>query len=360
MNIMIQEKLKTYRRERGNTQEELATHLGISVQAVSKWERGEGYPDITLLPGIAGFYNVTVDELLGVGELEKEKKIEEYERQSKLLSNQGKVAERIELWRKAKKEFPNNMRVLYQLMYSLWMQLDTEKPEIAEEVIECGERILNESTEANFRDGAIQCLCYAYKFKGDVKQAKKYAMMAGSYFTASKELLASVLSGEEAVEQCQDNIMSLVLLIVNNAYTIKREANMKGEEAIRLIQFVLGLWEILYEDGNYGFTHVHAVSWYLNLAKEYAEVEKPAEALGALEQASRHALTADSLVSGDYTAFMVNRCSYDGSNLLKNYTESEVAIVMKGMQEECFDCLREEKQFQEIWRKLHKAQSTAG
>ncbi|WP_334305322.1 helix-turn-helix transcriptional regulator [uncultured Acetatifactor sp.] len=40
MDIMVSENLKTFRRERGNTQEELSNHLGISVQAVSKWERG--------------------------------------------------------------------------------------------------------------------------------------------------------------------------------------------------------------------------------------------------------------------------------------------------------------------------------
>lgn len=40
MDIMVSENLKRFRRERGNTQEELSSHLGISVQAVSKWERG--------------------------------------------------------------------------------------------------------------------------------------------------------------------------------------------------------------------------------------------------------------------------------------------------------------------------------
>ncbi|MBR5767614.1 MAG: helix-turn-helix transcriptional regulator, partial [Clostridia bacterium] len=78
MNIKLSEQLKKLRREKGNTQEDLANHLGISTQAVSKWEREEGYPDITLLPAIASYYNVSVDDLLGVGKIEKEKKLNAY------------------------------------------------------------------------------------------------------------------------------------------------------------------------------------------------------------------------------------------------------------------------------------------
>ena len=118
MNITLKENLKMLRNNKGNTQEELATHLGISIPAVSKWERGEGYPDITLLPCIANYYNVSVDDLLGVGQIKKEERIAEILSLEQENSNKGKTVANVNLLKEAYKEFPNNWRISKKLMYA--------------------------------------------------------------------------------------------------------------------------------------------------------------------------------------------------------------------------------------------------
>lgn len=65
-NITLNEQLLFLRKEKGITQEELAVHLGVTNQSVSKWEAGICCPDIQLLPEIADYFNISIDELLGV------------------------------------------------------------------------------------------------------------------------------------------------------------------------------------------------------------------------------------------------------------------------------------------------------
>lgn len=78
MNINISGNLKELRKNKNNTQEDLAEFLTVSITAVSKWERGECYPDIELLPKISSYYDISIDDLLGVGEIKKQERIEEY------------------------------------------------------------------------------------------------------------------------------------------------------------------------------------------------------------------------------------------------------------------------------------------
>lgn len=61
--MKIGERIKELRKKQGITQEQLAENLGISFQAVSKWENEVALPDITLVPAIASFFRVTTDYL---------------------------------------------------------------------------------------------------------------------------------------------------------------------------------------------------------------------------------------------------------------------------------------------------------
>lgn len=62
--INIAKKLAAKRKEKGITQEELAKYIGVSKASISKWETGQSYPDITYLPQLAAYFNISIDELM--------------------------------------------------------------------------------------------------------------------------------------------------------------------------------------------------------------------------------------------------------------------------------------------------------
>lgn len=70
MNIKICSNISKYRKENGITQAELAEYLGVSPQAVSKWEQEVSIPDIYLIPKIAFFFNISIDTLFGTSDMD--------------------------------------------------------------------------------------------------------------------------------------------------------------------------------------------------------------------------------------------------------------------------------------------------
>lgn len=76
MEFSIGKQIKALRSSKGVTQEELANFLGISYQAVSKWENGATAPDIQLLPELSVYFGVTIDELFKLPNEDKLKRID--------------------------------------------------------------------------------------------------------------------------------------------------------------------------------------------------------------------------------------------------------------------------------------------
>ena len=84
MKIQIAENIKKFRVASGYTQSELAILLSVTPQAVSRWENGQALPDITLLPLLAKYLDVSIDVMVGVGE-QKGKSLEKELRERKQL-----------------------------------------------------------------------------------------------------------------------------------------------------------------------------------------------------------------------------------------------------------------------------------
>ena len=76
MNIKIGTIIKKLRTENKVTQDTLASAIGVTPQAVSRRESGSSYPDIELLPVLADFFSVSIDELLGYKISEREAELE--------------------------------------------------------------------------------------------------------------------------------------------------------------------------------------------------------------------------------------------------------------------------------------------
>ena len=67
--MRIGEQIKNYRKTEGLTQEQVANYLGVSTPAVNKWEKGNTYPDISLLPALARLLKIDINEFFSKGHL---------------------------------------------------------------------------------------------------------------------------------------------------------------------------------------------------------------------------------------------------------------------------------------------------
>lgn len=101
MNGSLACKLKELRKAKNVSQEKFAEYLGVSYQAVSKWENNVTSPDIQLLPDIARYYRITVDALLQVEQLDADSFFEECRQKAQSLFRAGKRTELISLWLEA-------------------------------------------------------------------------------------------------------------------------------------------------------------------------------------------------------------------------------------------------------------------
>ena len=210
MELLFAKRLRQYRLAKEMTQEAVAKAVGISPQSVSKWERGDGYPDITLLPKIARVCGVTVDMLLGNDEETKEEDIRSF---TDRVRGDMDEDERLALGLEYAGKYPDSDVVLHEVCWILMWLPEAKREEHLPRLWEMCEKIMNISTMQTYRDAALEILCRTCP---DAQFEKWHGMCARMYDAYEGEVLEKRLSSQKKWEEFRvRNAVNKIHLVIH-------------------------------------------------------------------------------------------------------------------------------------------------
>ena len=187
MEMTIGANIKRLRTAKNITQEQLSVAMNVTCAAVSKWERGETYPDITLLQPLAYFFGVTLDELMGYDQEKIQTEIDEIIALYRQHWNDGKGREIIV---KAYRDSPNDYWIMHYYMWNVGGDLADNDPTVLiehkDEFRAICEKILEGCTEEGLRLGAWNMRAKILHAEGKTEEALEiYKTKFTDWYTTS-------------------------------------------------------------------------------------------------------------------------------------------------------------------------------
>lgn len=202
--LYLTENLKKYRIAKNLTQEDVAENLGITSQSVSRWERGECFPDIAFLPSIANLYETSVDMLLGMDEIRADKTYREIHRRATELQRKGEYNVASEAYRSALRLYPARADMMLGLAGALALEKkDEEAITWAEKGLACSK---NEKQNATMR----ATLCFLYLRSGQTDKAKWFASHLPHMRECREEILPQ-MTAERSADLIERDICRILL-----------------------------------------------------------------------------------------------------------------------------------------------------
>ena len=290
MNIKIGEKIKQLRQRDGRKQEDLANALGVSPQAISRWEANGGYPDMELIPAIANYFNISIDELFGYSKDRGEKLKAILSKADKAIGENGDMAECVEMLRAAIEEFPSEPNLYMNLGFALdllgWKKYgaksytrddsdyayeDTEynsQNVYWQEALRAYEKALTFDISAEDRDAMTQRLVLYYAKMGYTEKAKTLATKQNSIIACRETLMPKATEAEERDKYQGEAIISFLTELKNvlcNSICTKISLFTKVE-GTKLFVDLAHLYESIFSDGRCGIAHSHLSELYLHAA----------------------------------------------------------------------------------------------
>jgi len=340
MELNLAEKLKSLRKEKNISQEKLAQYLNVSFQAVSKWENAGAFPDISLLPEIARFFGITVDELLQVEKIDENKLFKEYEDKGREMFRNGQWgSEMIELWKEACHKMPNNVHAKEHLMSSYF---DADKIKYQNEIIELGTELYNSNINHYYKGQAIEQIARTYAENGNLEMAERWTLKSYQLMHSQEMIYMQILTdGQDLIDQFRFANYWYLNRLFYMAASLSGCKNIPGGTAYTqaVDKVVAQIYELVYPDDDMDFESLRL------MCMQHRSIAEDEITLGKNEQVIRHHLTralACARKSLSVTAHSLTHPLLMGWEVSASPSDNKqvVRLLKKEIAAECFDPYR--------------------
>lgn len=357
MTLTISENIRRMRTESGLTQEQLAENVGVSAQAVSRWENGSSYPDITLLPVLANYFGISTDTLLGADTAKKQEEVNKILEHIKEFHRNGQAEESISYIRNKLREFPDSADITYQLAYSLNKKINTlsdnkEVTDLTNEVIDlCKRAIKLDGGRSWITHACRQKLCFSFVRLGKAEKAREIAESMPTWWLSREYMILYTMGPDEAAEQQQHNLLSLMDMMLLHFHKIARDMQ-SDEQSIEVLDKAISLADMV-TGGDHKFYDERVFKCLLWKARYYCRMGNPDSAFEVLEKALFHADRYENRPArSKYNAFWLYRIEDIRANALKDQPETLHQHLLRQLAEKPFEPLHSDSRYNDFINKI--------
>ena len=342
-------RIKSLRKRKYLTQEKLAEYLGVSFQAVSKWETGVASPDLSMIVPLARLLGCSTDELFGLVDSLEDPRKNELRTLYMETQRTGDLKARYDLSSTAVKEYPGEFEFLCWLGVAEWMyavdfckENSSEKKIHLEKSIECLLRVIEDCDDIEIRNNALHGIVMPLTWCGRREEAVTYAKQHPD----PGFLLLNCLTGEEWTIHRQKLIdHKLNDLIMTLEW---------GRGSLKCLKAAEAIIKIIIDDGNYIFYHDKLMHIYIGQAICLTREGKIEEATTAVRNSHFHAVQYEEMKEESqkspvpYTCEIFNRLFHDDKEMWRTGTSTLMDDFKEYLSLPEFDVLRNQDKFFEL------------
>ena len=310
MKLEIGQTIRSLRAKNKVTQEELALYLGVTPQAISRWENASGYPDIELLPTIASYFSVSTDELFGIDKCDRERRLDEIYHDIKIRSWSLVTQEDILILRGYAAEFPSDEKIrmaLAEMLFENQMETDYSDTHILREIEQLFKTVAEKSDNIDRRSKALIHLAklYAFGFKDDHLMEETLWKLPSLHY--ARELAAADIYFKlrKRPDVCQYNLLLLADSLVHFtmeyiAYIMPNDAS-RWEEKVKLLHQAADIYRFVCGDEMLEY-HCKVADILRYIATYTVAMKKYDETMENLQEMLYHYQKAASTQDGDHAS----------------------------------------------------------